>query len=237
MAGCAVAGWDAAGWDALAGCPFCGRRLLAPPRPAAPGRHGWRPAPAGAVLPSEGLASPGCPAARDRGWPFPAAGPLARRRCAPWGRLGSSARSSVWLPCHECAAANGIKKPLAPGRRSRGARRSRLVSLLRASQVRGCSSASRVPPSPTTRLHVKLSPSPSHYPRHRVRKFSLRGGDARLRRAVDVRRGGRPGGLGRSLRSGGAGRGADQRLDARGGHRPGDQEALAVPAAHLPQLG
>jgi hypothetical protein len=54
-----------------------------------------------------------------------------------------------WLPCHDVLCAGwGIKKPLVPGG-SRGARAGTgLVSSLRASQVRGCDSASRIHPHP-----------------------------------------------------------------------------------------
>ena len=72
-----------------------------------------------------------------------------------------------WLPCHGARAVSpggrprsprgGIKKPLVPGG-SRGVRAGTgLVSSLRASQVRECGSASRIPPSPTSRPLVKLS--------------------------------------------------------------------------------
>src|SRR5579863_2942971 len=134
-------------------------------------------APAGCAGPVDGTA--GCAAAAGRGDAGLAAAVLAGissgdGACA---LVGTGLLCSVigWLPfqdvrgCYLAGAApvprRGIKKPLVPGG-SRGARAGTgLVSSLRASQVRECGSASRVPPSPTSRPLVKLSRSRSQHPR------------------------------------------------------------------------
>ena len=85
--------------DAAAGCPFWGGRLQAPGR-------GLRGGGCAAVAVRRGAASrAGWAAARGRGWPWLAGLVRRRVRLRDW----SSARSSVWFPGLECAAA--LKNP------------------------------------------------------------------------------------------------------------------------------
>src|ERR1700733_12421225 len=213
-----------------------------------------------------GWTGPGC--AGPPGWALPPGWAVAGRGGADLGAAvlagmsngegacaleGTGLLCSVigWFPCHDvrgCLSSGeiprppegGIKKPLVPGG-SRGARAGTgLVSSLRASQVRECGSASRVPPSPTRRPLVKLSRPASQYlrrsSRRRTRRVPQSGqlgrGDARLGRAVDVGGGGAA-----RLGAGLDDAGPDERLHAGCRHRPGDEEALTVAAPHLAQFG
>ena len=141
-----AAPWRAARWPAgrrglgrARGLPFCGagcwlrRGRLRRGVTAAV-------APAGAVLPSEGLSSPGCPAGTER---------------APWEGLGCSARSSggflVTSVRRGLVPHGALKNPSCRAAVEGRAQELDWSALLRASQVRGCGSASRVPPSPTSR--------------------------------------------------------------------------------------